>query len=108
MTAMQSIPAGATVRTVRMHHPLALIAGLAFGVGALAISRSEPEGSLAGASTGSSVALAGAGCLLVACGAIAWARRPLSRFGAILAASGGAWFAVELNNPKRITIAIGA
>src|SRR4051794_23302297 len=69
------------------------------GAGALAISRSEPGGSLAGASTTSSLALAGVGGALVACGAVASARRPLSRFGALLIAAGGSWFAVELDNP---------
>jgi signal transduction histidine kinase len=84
---------------VRLRHALILVAGLALGASALAISRSEPAGSLAGGSTTQSLVLAGIGCALVGCGVVASARRPLSRFGAILAAAGGAWFAVELNNP---------
>ena len=39
------------------------------------------------------------GWALLACGAVAWTRRPASRFGAILAAAGCAWFLVEFNNP---------
>src|SRR5436190_1604353 len=34
-----------------------------------------------------------AGWSLIACGLIAWSRRPQSRSGALMAATGGAWFA---------------
>jgi hypothetical protein len=84
---------------VKLRHLAVVVAGLALGAGSLAIARSAPGGSLAGASTASAVALLGVGWALIACGVVAWARRPTSRFGPILAAAGGAWFVVELNNP---------
>ena len=76
-----------------------LVAGLALGVGSLAIARSHSAGSFGGASTVDSIALLGAGWALVVCGVIAWARRPASRFGWLLAGAGCAWFLVEFNNP---------
>ena len=84
---------------MKPRHLAVLAAGLALGALSLAVARGAPHDSLGGASTLASVALAAVGWALVACGAIAWARRPASRFGPILAAAGGAWFAVELDNP---------
>ena len=84
---------------MKPRHLVVLAAGLALGVTALAVVRSAPGGSLAGASAGATVALAAVGWALIACGVVAWARRPASRFGPLLAAAGGAWFVAELNNP---------
>ena len=80
-------------------HLVVLAAGLALGVTALAVVRGAPESSLAGPSAGAALALVAVGWALVACGVTAWARRPTSRFGPLLAAAGGAWFVAELNNP---------
>jgi signal transduction histidine kinase len=76
-----------------------LTAGLALGVAALAVARDAPQASLVGASRGATLALGAVGWALVACGVLAWARRPAGRFGPLLAAAGGAWFVGELNNP---------
>ena len=84
---------------MKLRHLAVLLVGLGLGAGSLAIARSAPGGSLAGASTASAVALVGVGWALIACGVVAWARRPLSRFGVILVAAGAAWFVVESNNP---------
>jgi signal transduction histidine kinase len=84
---------------VKPRHLVVLTAGLALGVAALAVARDAPQASLAGASTGATLAFAAVGWALVACGVVAWARRPASRFGPLLAAAGGAWFVAELNNP---------
>ena len=64
-----------------------------------AVAREDPAGSLAGDSIAASLALAGAGWALVITGAVAWARRPSSRFGILLAAAGFAWFLAPLDNP---------
>jgi signal transduction histidine kinase len=85
---------------VKSRHLAVAAAGLALGALSVAVARAAPEGSLGGASTAATVALAAAGWGLVACGAVASARRPRSRFGALLAAAGCAWFLVELNNPE--------
>jgi signal transduction histidine kinase len=66
---------------------------------ALLIARDQPAGSLAGDSLAGDAVLLGTGWILVACGAAAWARRPASRFGLLLALTGMAWFLVELDNP---------
>ena len=87
------------VRRVKLRHLLVLVAGLGLGVGSLAIARDAPDGSFGGATPASGVVLLGVGWALVLCGVVAWARRPSSRFGVILAAAGGAWFLVEFNNP---------
>jgi signal transduction histidine kinase len=76
-----------------------LVAALALGLASLAIARSHSAGSLGGVSTLDSIALLGAGWALVAVGGTAWARRPASRFGRLLAAAGCAWLLVEFNNP---------
>ena len=76
-----------------------LVAGLVLGIGSLAIARSSSAGSFGGTSTVDSIALLGAGWALIACGVTAWARRPASRFGRLLAGAGCAWFLVEFNNP---------
>jgi signal transduction histidine kinase len=84
---------------VRLRHLVVLAAGIGLGAASLAIARAAPGGSLAGASATSAVGLVGVGSALLASGVVAWMRRPASRFGAILAAAGGAWFLVEYNNP---------
>ena len=84
---------------VGLRSKLLLAAGFALGVGSLLIARDEPGGSLAGDSVAGNLALLGAGWALVACGAAAWTRRPESRFGAVLALAGMAWFLAELQNP---------
>ena len=84
---------------MKLRHLLVLVAGLGLGVASLAIARDAPDGSLGGATAASGLVLLGVGWALVLCGVVAWARRPSSRFGVILAAAGGAWFLVELNNP---------
>jgi signal transduction histidine kinase len=76
-----------------------IVAGLALGVASLAVAREDPAGSLGGDSIAANLALAGAGWALVVTGAVAWARRPSSRFGILLAAAGFAWFLVPLDNP---------
>ena len=84
---------------MKPRHLAVLTAGLALGATALAVVRGAPESSLAGASAGATLAFAAVGWALVGCGVVAWARRPASRFGPLLAAAGGAWFVAELNNP---------
>lgn len=75
-------------------------AGIVFGVLSLAIARHEPDYSLVGDSAMRAIAELAAGWALLAVGLVAWARRPGSRVGALLAASSFAWFVVEWNNPK--------
>ncbi len=84
---------------MKLRHLLVLVAGLGLGVASLAIARDAPDESLGGATAASGLVLLGVGWALVLCGVVAWARWPSSRFGVILAAAGGAWFLVELNNP---------
>ena len=84
---------------VKPRHLVVLAAGLALGVAALAVVRGAPESSVAGGSVAAALALVVVGWALVGCGVAAWARRPASRFGPLLAAAGGAWLVVELNNP---------
>ena len=87
------IPLGRAVR-------LALLAAaLGLGLLSLAIARGEPAFSLAGGSPAAGVAGLVAGWSLLAAGLGAWARRPTSRFGALVAAAGLAWFLAEWNNP---------
>jgi signal transduction histidine kinase len=74
-------------------------AGITFGVLSLAIARNEPSYSFAGQSTVRAAAELGAGWALLATGLVAWARRPGSRFGALVAAASFGWFLVEWNNP---------
>jgi signal transduction histidine kinase len=76
-----------------------LAAGLALGVVSLAIARGEPAYALGGGSLGAGVAGLVAGWSLLAVGLGAWARRSASRFGALVAAAGLAWFLAEWNNP---------
>jgi signal transduction histidine kinase len=73
--------------------------GLAVGVLSLVIARNTPSYGFAGSSLASAAAELGAGWALIAAGLIAWARRPASRFGLLLAAGGFGWFLVEWNNP---------
>jgi signal transduction histidine kinase len=84
---------------VKLRHVVVLVTGLGLGILSLAVARGAPGGSLAGAAVGSSLVLVGVGWALVVCGVVAWARRPPSRFGAIVVAAGFAWLLVELNNP---------
>jgi hypothetical protein len=79
---------------------LALLpAGLALGAVSLAVARGEPAYARGGASLTAGVAGLVAGWSLLAAGLGAWARRPTSRFGALVAAAGVAWFLAEWNNP---------
>jgi signal transduction histidine kinase len=61
-----------------------LPAGIALGLAA--------ESQAAGGWTGSTVLDFAVGCVLIACGVVAWDRRPESRVGALLALAGGTWF----------------
>ena len=73
--------------------------GLAVGVVSLAIARTTPGYGFAGSSLWTAAAGLAAGWALIAVGLIAWARRPASRFGLLLAAGGIGWFLLEWNNP---------
>jgi signal transduction histidine kinase len=84
--------------------------GLAVGLGSLAIARSSPGFGFAGSSLWTAAAALAAGWALIAVGLIAWARRPASRFGLLLAAGGIGWFLQEWNNPgigSELAFAIG-
>jgi signal transduction histidine kinase len=76
-----------------------LAAGLALGVVSLGIARVEPAYALGGGSLAAGVAGLVAGWSLLAAGLSAWARRPTSRFGLLVAAAGVAWFLAGWNNP---------
>ena len=76
-----------------------LAAGLALGLVSLAITRGEPAYSLAGTAPAASAAGLLAGWSLIAAGLGAWARRPGSRFGPLVAAAGVTWFLAEWDNP---------
>jgi signal transduction histidine kinase len=76
-----------------------LAAGLALGLLSLAIARGEPAYSLAGDAPAAGLAGLLAGWSLVVAGAGAWARRPGSRFGPLVAAAGLAWFLAEWDSP---------
>jgi signal transduction histidine kinase len=73
--------------------------GFAVGAVSLAIARGTPGYGFAGSSLWTSAAALAAGWALIAVGLIAWERRPGSRFGLLLAASGFGWFLLEWNNP---------
>jgi signal transduction histidine kinase len=73
--------------------------GLAVAVGSMAIAHGTPSYAFAGASLWTLAAGLAAGWALIAVGLIAWARRPASRFGLLLAAGGFGWFLQEWNNP---------
>ena len=74
--------------------------GIAFGALTLAIVRGEPAFSLAGKSVARETAELMAGWALLAAGLAAWARRPGSRFGALLVATSFGWFLAEWNNQE--------
>ena len=76
-----------------------LAAGLALGLVSLAMTRGEPAYSLAGTAPAASAAGLLAGWSLIAAGLGAWARRPGSRFGPLVAAAGMTWFLAEWDNP---------
>jgi signal transduction histidine kinase len=73
--------------------------GIGFGALSVVIVRGEPAYSLAGESATRAAVELVAGWSLLAVGLVAWARRPGSRFGALLVASSFGWFLVEWNNP---------
>jgi signal transduction histidine kinase len=84
--------------------------GLAVGLGSLAIARSSPGLGFAASSLWTAAAALAAGWALIAVGLIAWARRPPSRFGLLLAAGGIGWFLQEWNNAgigSELAFAIG-
>jgi len=76
-----------------------LALGIAVGVFTLGVARDDPGYWFAGASSAADAALLLAGWSLIACGLASWLRRPDSRFGPLLIASGFAWFVPEWNNP---------
>lgn len=85
-------------------------AGLVVGVATLAVARTHPDYSFAGRSATGAVAELAAGWVLIAVGLTSWARRPGSRFGALLASGGFGWFLVEWTNPaigSQVAFAIG-
>jgi signal transduction histidine kinase len=73
--------------------------GIALGLFSLHVARSDPSYSFAGTSDAAGVAFLVAGWALIACGVGFTLVRPASRFGALLAAAGGAWFVSEWGNP---------
>jgi signal transduction histidine kinase len=84
--------------------------GFAVGVVSLAIARGTPGYGFAGSSLWTAAAALAAGWALIAVGLLAWARRPASRFGLLLAAGGIGWFLLEWNNPgtgSQLAFAIG-
>jgi signal transduction histidine kinase len=79
---------------------LAMISvGVVLGGLWLAVSHGEPAYSLAGGSLAAEVAGMLAGWSLVGAGLAAWARRPTSHFGPLVAAAGLVWFLAGWNNP---------
>ena len=84
--------------------------GLAVGLGSLAIARSSPGFGFAASSLWTAAAALAAGWALITVGLIAWARRPASRFGLLLAAGGIGWCLQEWNNAgigSELAFAIG-
>ena len=79
--------------------PAVALAGITFGLLALAIARRDPGYSLAGASAARAAAELGAGWTLLAVGLTSWRLRPGSRFGLLLVAASFGWFLAEWNNP---------
>ena len=76
-----------------------LSAGITAGVYSLSLARTQPDLSFAGGSGARGAAELAAGWALLAVGLTSWARRPASRFGALLAVASLAWFLLEWNNP---------
>ena len=76
-----------------------LAAGVAIGVLSVLIGRAHPGYWFAGRAPVYAAIELATGVALVAAGATAWARRPESRFGALVVASGVGWLLVEWNNP---------
>jgi signal transduction histidine kinase len=74
-------------------------AGIAVGVYSFDVGRADQAFSFAGASAAGGAALLGGGWASIAAGLAFWLRRPISRFGPLLAAAGFAWFLLEWNNP---------
>ncbi len=70
------------------------------GVFSVAVARDEPAYSFSGASPIASVALVGAGWMLIGAGVASWLRRQRSLFGPLLAAAGFASFLLEWDNPR--------
>lgn len=76
-----------------------LLAGLVVGALSFAFARDAPSYAFAGGSLVRAALELAAGYSLIAVGIASWWRRPESRFGALLAMGGVAWFLVEWNNP---------
>src|SRR5438067_6525245 len=74
-------------------------AGIAVGAYTLALVRTSPVYSFAGASVGGAIALLAGGWALVASAFVLWLGGLARRFGWLLAAAGTAWFLLEWNNP---------
>jgi signal transduction histidine kinase len=103
------------VRRKRLIVSVVLLAGLAFGALSIAIARREPAYAFAGGSikrdTPDEIGVGwllsparvaaelAAGWALLMVGLVAWARRPGTFFGPLLAAGAFGWFALEWNNP---------
>jgi signal transduction histidine kinase len=73
--------------------------GLAAGLFSLHVARKDPAFPFAGRSGVDSAAFLAAGWAAIGTGLAFWLRRPGSRFGPLLAASGFAWFLLEWNTP---------
>jgi signal transduction histidine kinase len=76
-----------------------LLIGVVLGGWSLAVARTAPAYSLAGGSLAAESAGMLAGWSLVGAGLAAWARRPSSRFGPLVVASGLVWFLAVWDNP---------
>ena len=74
-------------------------AGLALGIGSLAIARHDPGGSFGGNSVLDGIFELTAAWSLVLAGLLFSVRRPRNRFGLLLTAGGFAWFLPEWSNP---------
>ena len=74
-------------------------AGLALALASVTLGRAHPGWWFAGESDAASALELLAGLALVGAGALAWRRRPTSRFGPLLFVAGLAWFVPEWNNP---------
>ena len=87
------------VRLGRAPRLVLLLIGVVLGGWSLAVARAAPAYSLAGGSLTAALAGLVAGWSLVGAGLAAWARRPASRFGPLLLASGLVWFLAGWDNP---------
>jgi signal transduction histidine kinase len=73
--------------------------GIAVGLYSFEVARADQAFSFAGTSAAGGAALLGGGWASIAVGLAFWLRKPVSRFGPLIAAAGFAWFVLEWNNP---------